>query len=137
MLSLFKRDHFILGYTANGILYIKNGNITSFDSLKSLGYDRSKAIDRHNNLFEQAPIIKVTHFTPLRKNLFRAPMFTVVCDSPLAGEEVEHLFIFCHLMGGVNTTISHVTSVSSFIEKPNVRLVIKNYAYANRNFHRS
>jgi hypothetical protein len=127
MLSLFKRDHFILGYVNNGILYIKNGNNTSFDDLKRLGYDASKAIDASNNLFEHAHKIKMTLFTPLRKNVWRAPQFTVVTDSPLLPEEVSHLYRFCELMGGVNITVSEVSSLKAFLNEPSMKLIRKNY----------
>lgn len=132
MLSFFKRDHFILGYEANGILYIKNGNATSFNDLKKLGYDYSKAIDGNNNLFEQAHKIELLHFIPLRKNLWLSPLFTVVCAFPLCREEVNHLFRFCQLMGGIRTTISYVSSVHDFLEKPSFKLVVKNYTYSGK-----
>jgi len=127
MLSLFKRDHFILGYASNGILYIKNGNAVSFDSLRRLGYDSSKAIDRHNNLLDHAQKIKVSLFMPMRNNIWRAPLFTVVSASPLNQEEVSHLHRFCQLMGGINITVSYVSSIKAFLEKPSLKLVRKNY----------
>jgi len=122
MLRLFKRDHFILGYTANGILYIKNGDAMSFDDLRRLGYDSSKAIDEYN-----AKKLKVTHFMPLRKNLWLAPWFTLVSAAPLQQEEVSHLYRFCQLMGGIEITISHVSSVKAFLEQPSLKLVRENY----------
>lgn len=137
MLSLFKRDHFILGYAANGILYIKNGKSISFDDLKRLGYDCTKAIDRHNNLLHQIDKVKVTHFMPLRKNLWRSPLFTVVSDSPLDAEEVDHLYRFCQLLGGIKTTVSYVSSVPAFIEKPTIKLVLKNYTYSSLDCYRN
>ncbi|MBC7486465.1 MAG: hypothetical protein H7282_06915 [Cytophagaceae bacterium] len=127
MLRLFKRDHFILGYTANGILYIKNGDAMSFDDLRSLGYDFSKDIGKYNNLLDQARKIKVAYFMPLRKNLWLAPWFTLVSASPLQKEEVAHLYRFCELMGGVEITVSYVSSVKAFLEKPSLKLVRKNY----------
>jgi len=127
MLRLFKRDHFILGYTANGILYIKNGDAMSFDDLKRLGYDSSKAIDKHNNLLAHAQKIKTAYFMPLRKNLWLAPWFTLVSASPLQQEEISHLHRFCQLMGGTEITISHVSSVKAFLEQPSLKLVRENY----------
>jgi hypothetical protein len=127
MFPLFKRDHFILGYAANGILYIKNGKNISFDNLKRLGYDSTKAIDQHNNLFEQAYKIKVTHFTPLRENLWRSPLLTFVSASPLNAEEISHWYRFCELLGGINITISHVSSIQAFLDKPSLKLVRQNY----------
>ncbi|MDB5257712.1 MAG: hypothetical protein JWM14_2407 [Chitinophagaceae bacterium] len=127
MFASFKRDHFILGYTNNGILYIKNGDVMSFDNLKRLGYDSTKAIDQSNNLFDHARNIKVSIFMPLRKNLWLSPWFTVVSASPLQQEEVTHLYRFCQLMGGIEITISHVSCVKTFLEQPSIKLVRKNY----------
>jgi hypothetical protein len=127
MFRFFKRDHFILGYANNDILYIKNGDVMSFDNLRRLGYDSSKAIDQYNNLFDHAQKIKVSHFMPLRKNLWLAPWFTVVSAAPLEQEEVSHLYRFCQLMGGVEITISHVSSVKDFLEQPSLKLVRRNY----------
>ena len=137
MLSLFRRDHFILGYAANGILYIKNGKSISFDDLKRLGYDCTKAIDRQNNLFQQVDKVKVMYFMPLRKNLWLAPLFTVVSDSPLNTKEVDHLYRFCQLMGGIKTTVSYVSSVPAFIEKPTIKLVLKNYTCSSLDCYRN
>lgn len=127
MRSLFKRDHFIVGYANNGILYIKNGHDISFDILSRLGYDSSKAIDQDNNLLEHAQKIKVSLFMPMRKNLWLAPLFTVVSASPLSKEEVSHLYRFCKLLGGVNITVSHVSSIKDFLEQPSLKLVRQNY----------
>lgn len=127
MLKLFKRDHFILGYATNGILYIKNGDAMSFDDLKRLGYDSSKVIDEHNNLFNPAKNIKVAYFMPLRKNLWLAPWVTLVSATPLKQEEVSHLYRFCQLMGGTKITISYVSSVPSFLDQPSLKLVRQNY----------
>lgn len=127
MRSLFKRDHFILGYANNGILYIKNGQDISFDKLNRLGYDSSKAIDSNNNLLEHVEKIKVSLFMPMRRNLWLAPLFTVVSASPLNQEEVSHLYRFCKLMGGVNITVSHVSSIKEFLEQPSLKLIRQNY----------
>jgi hypothetical protein len=126
MLSLFKRDHFIVGYT-NGILYIKNGRDISFDTLTRLGYDSSKAIDGSNNLLEDVQKIKVSLFMPMRKNLWLAPLFTVVSASPLNPNEVAHLYRFCKLLGGVNITVSHVSSIKDFLDQPSLKLIRQNY----------
>ncbi len=99
----------------------------SFDNLKRLGYDSSKAIDRYNNLFEHAQKTKVTLFMPLRKNLWLSPWFTVVSSSPLSQQEVSHLCSFCQRMGGIEITISHVSSVQDFLNKPSLKLVQQNY----------
>lgn len=132
MLTIFKRDHFILGYADNGILYIKNGKDISFDDLKRLGYDSTKVIDRYNNLLVHAHKIKITHFMPLRKNLWCSPLLTVVSASPLNAAEVSHLYRFCKLIGGINITISYVSSLQAFLEKPSLRLVKQNYPDSNR-----
>lgn len=99
----------------------------SFDDLRRLGYDSTKAIGEYNNLLDQAQKIKVTYFMPLRKNLWLAPWFTLVSASPLDQEEVSHLYRFCELMGGTEITISHVSSVKAFLEQPSLKLVRKNY----------
>ncbi|HSZ73022.1 MAG TPA: hypothetical protein VK750_10130 [Cytophagaceae bacterium] len=127
MLKLFKRDHFFLGYEYDDILYIKNGKSIAFDNMKRFGYDSSKVIDRHNNLLVNAPKIKTILFMPLRENVWLAPSFTVVCALPLHRDQVSHLYRFCKLMGGTNITISHVSSVKSFLEKPSLKLIRKNY----------
>ena len=127
MLPLFKRDHFILAYANNGILYIKNGPDISFDNLIRLGYDSSKAIDGSNNLLKHVQKIKVSHFMPMRRNLWLAPFFTVVTASPLSQEEVSHLYRFCQLLGGVNITVSHVSSIKDFLDQPSLKLIRKNY----------
>ncbi len=127
MLQLFKRDHFILGYANNNILYIKNGHDISFDNLRRLGYDSSKAIDGNNNLLGHVQKIKVSLFMPMRKNLWLAPFFTVVSATPLNQEEVSHLYRFCKLMGGVNITVSHVSSIKDFLDQPSLKLIRKNY----------
>lgn len=123
----FRRDHFILGCMHNGILYIKNGNCIAFDSMKRMGYDSSLAISKHNNLFKHARAVKLSLFAPLRKNFLLSPLFTVVCSTPLNQEEVVHFHEFCKLMGGVKITISLVSSVKDFLDKPNMKLVKVNY----------
>ncbi|MDB5272986.1 MAG: hypothetical protein JWO58_1353 [Chitinophagaceae bacterium] len=127
MFNFFKRDHFILGYERNDILYIKNGKGIAFDSLKRLGYDSSKAIDQNNNLLTHAAKIKVVLFMPMRRNRWLSPLFTLVSALPLTKEEVSHLYRFCELMGGTKITISHVSSVKAFLEKPSLKLVRINY----------
>ena len=127
MFDFFKRDHFILGYERNDILYIKNGKEMAFDNLKRLGYDSSSAISLNNNLLTRAPQIKVILFMPMRKNRWLSPLFTLVSALPLAPEEVSHLYRFCQLMGGTKITISHVSSVKDFLDQPSLKLVRKNY----------
>ena len=127
MLQLFKRDHFILGYESNGILFIKNGQNIAFDTLKRFGYDPFQAIDQTNTLFPHAEKIKAMLFMPMRKNIWRSPFFTIVCAHPLSQEHATHLYRFCELIGGINITVSYVSSVKAFLEKPSLKLVRENY----------
>ena len=127
MLALFKRDHFILGFAENNILYIKNGKEIVFDSLHRLGYDASRTIDRNNNLFVHHQKTKVSLFMPMRTNKWLSPMFTMVSAIPLNEEQVRHFYRFCELMGGTKITISQVSSVKNFLENPSLRWIKKHY----------
>lgn len=125
----WKRDHFILAFETDNILFIKNetSQYLTFENMQRLGYDASQPVAKNNNLLNQASVIKTILVTPLRKNIWRSPSFTVVCSHALEEDAVLHMHRLCELLGGTNITVSSVRSTKEFLSRPHYRLIRENY----------
>ncbi len=121
------KDHVLIGYDHNNIIFIRHQNDWDFDFLPRLGYDSNKDITNANTLKTFAYKTKRELLDPLRKNTWSKPKITLACSSPLKKSEVIHLHQFCELIGGVEISIVRVYSMIDFLKNPHYRMIETHY----------
>jgi hypothetical protein len=122
-----QKDHFLIGYDEDNVVFIRYNNQWSYDYLPRLGYDVNQDVTASNNLTAQASKNKSELLHSVSNKFWKKPSITVVTSKVLSQAEVIHWYQFCKMVGGIETAVLNVSSVIHFMQTPHYKFIRTHY----------